>query len=301
MNIQRPFPMRSSSWQRFAARLLQDAKRMQATGDLMAVLGSYFFGGERHKFVFRFVSFTDYPVGGSNFKVLRHGIQTMKSRDFHCYDYGKSENLRRYGQATAPSYRRDYSLFDTPIHIIAGGRDFLVPAANLEEQFALINMIHPGLATMREFDKAGHLDFTLTLADEIISHVLDEIELGFQCPVEVGTPTKGSGSKLPKIAHAPNVEGLAAGGSPKGLPVVQQEEIFRLPPAISGDGELMRELEQIAETAKARAHRVQKEVRWRPAREQLILYPWLGSFSKLEAALDGFDQEAREMGLTGQS
>ena len=88
-------------------------------------------------------------------------------------------NESRYGASGPPSYRPDYWLLDVPVHFVAGGKDVLIPVANVEEQHALICLIHgPGASTLRTMDDAGHLDFTLTLSDELIRHVLQQLECG---------------------------------------------------------------------------------------------------------------------------
>jgi pimeloyl-ACP methyl ester carboxylesterase len=145
----RPFPMRSSTVQRVAARLLQDVSRFQATGDLLAMVSSSFFGGVSKDFVFRYVPLSQYPVGGTNNKVVVHGIQCMLAREFQAYDYNAAENQRRYGSTKPPSYRLDYGLYDIPIHFIAGGQDMLVPVENLEEQYLLLHALHPELISMK--------------------------------------------------------------------------------------------------------------------------------------------------------
>jgi len=86
----------------------------------MAVLGSLFFGGERSKFVFRYISFSEYPVGGTSHKILRHGIQNMRVKEFQPYDYGRKANRERYGADQPPNYRQDFGLLDVPVHFVAG-------------------------------------------------------------------------------------------------------------------------------------------------------------------------------------
>lgn len=329
---QGPFPARSSTFQRFAARLLQDAKRLPAVGDLMGVLGSYFFGGQRHRFVFSFVSFTEYPVGGTNFKVLRHGAQCALGSEFQPYDYAAGENQDRYHAPTPPSYRADYGLLDAPIHIVAGGRDFLVPPANLEEQYALFNMVRPGIATLREFTQAGHLDFTLTLADDIISHVLEELAATVPrvaaglppvppAPRDFSTLYAAAAAAATTAATVPD---RARGG---GATVQRDFGVREWGDAILAAPPIQHQLHRLATVACARAHSLPSNavvtapppppippaashlahappasrwavgVPWRPAAVAAVDYPWLAGFTKWEAAWQGMDAEARELGL----
>lgn len=357
-NGSRPFPMRSSLFQRFAARLLQDLKRHQATGDLMAIAGSLFFGGSKENFVFRYVSFTEYPVGGTNLKVLRHGIQNVAKRDFTAYDYGKEGNRQRYGQDEAPSYRSDYWLLDVPIHFVAGGRDLLVPVANVEEQYALINMVTPGLASLKEFDDAGHLDFTLTLADEIISHVLEQLDVDAEQPrrqptaamgphhtggmgaVGGGGAAGGSGagqgrsslhaSEVPPVLHeilAPQPDNGAASAVPSPSSTTAAAasvtagtgrtvggatgsgstgtrsgagpvDYWSPPRSVTSDPAVVRILEGYATQCVQRRAEFGGAVRsYDSSRLAVLRFPWLAGFSKLDVVLDGFDEEARDLGL----
>ena len=81
------------------------------------------------------------------------------------------------------------------MHFVAGGKDSLIPPTNLRKQNAWINEASPGISTLKvlcpstmqlsqfsnfgfhlqEFDVLGHMDFTLGVDDDVISHVLKEI------------------------------------------------------------------------------------------------------------------------------
>lgn len=169
-----PFPMRSSRVQLALAKLLQDLKRSPATVDFMASLAAIFFGGTAKRFAFQHVHFTDYPLGGSSVKVIRHGVQVMHAKDFHPFSFGTAGNWRRYGTALPPLYRDWYHLLDVPIHFVAGTRDVLIPPENIAIYNETINAAAPGTSSMAAFDM-GHLDFTLGLDDPPIAHVLRQI------------------------------------------------------------------------------------------------------------------------------
>lgn len=97
-----PFPLRSSRVQTAGARLLQDLKRSPATKDFMASVAAVLFGGERHRFPFQNVHFTDYPIGGSSTRVMQQGVQCMRAAKYLPFSYGERENWRRYGSAQPP-------------------------------------------------------------------------------------------------------------------------------------------------------------------------------------------------------
>lgn len=170
-----PFPMRSRWVQQVGAKLLQDLKRAPATSDLLHSLFSAFFGGTAATAPFRVMHFTDYPLGGSSLTVLRHGCQCLDAADFFSYDYGRRANLDRYGSERPPRYRDAYSLVDVPVHFIAGEQDALIPAENLLLQHTFINAAAPGLSSVKVFPNSGHLDFTLGMSDDVISHTLEQI------------------------------------------------------------------------------------------------------------------------------
>jgi pimeloyl-ACP methyl ester carboxylesterase len=321
-----PFPRQASSLQRLAARLVQDIKRTQATSDLLSAVGAVFFGGAMHDFVFRHVSLTEYPFGGTSCKVIREGVQNMQAGEFQPYDYGRDGNLSRYGSATPPSYRLDFGLFDVPMELVAGGNDQLIPLANIEETHALINLMRPGLATMTEFENFGHLDFTLSLDDGIITHVLRHLEPTAAELRAAGRPPGGdsrTGDEQPNPAAVPAVHhavllgrapaasagGTGAGSSGAAPPGGRggggggggEVHYFDAPPSAASPT-------QVAHSSLA--HDAFARVRdgyhgdwaaalpvWRPARECAAQYPWLNGFTKLDLVMDGLDAEAREMGL----
>lgn len=392
LRAERPFPMRSSRLQRLGAHLLQDLKQMAGVGDLMAVAASYFFGGERFNFSFRHVSFTDYPIGGTSHRVLRHGIQNVKARDFVPYNYGSRENRERYGAAQPPSIRDDFGLLadDGGVDIawIGGGLDLLVPPANLEEQHRLVLAIQrlarskratsntvadagqaadapvdddtgaggasasasasaeaaatgvPSwmqrggrVSSMLTFPRAGHLDFSLTISDAIISHILEEIDsAAAEAEDEADADSKercvgaaektcsdrvrgsaASAALRRRNGRTPANATTAAGTSPApaalAAGVSDHTPSFAPEADAAGDatGEssasigLDPDVRDIAHRAVDRLSEYYADGggsgRWRPARECALRHRWLFGLTKLDVALEALDAEAREMGL----
>lgn len=379
LRAERPFPMRSSRLQRLGAHLLQDLKQMAGVGDLMAVAASYFFGGERFNFSFRHVSFTDYPIGGTSHRILRHGIQNVKARDFVPYNYGSRENRERYGAAKPPSIRDDFGLLaddgGVDISWIGGGLDLLVPPANLEEQHRLVLAIQrlasqrqrsggfaaggagatsdgdhasasgsggestadeaaPAPApwmrrggsrsTMLTFPRAGHLDFSLTISDAIISHILEEIDststaATFAATAPLPAPGPASGPTAAAQTHPdatadtdfdpilglePDVRDIAhtavrrlaeyyADGGGSGVTAAVEPEVAGAARTGSGPGPGAGAGTATAAGGSGPA----APSRWRPARECALRHRWLFGLTKLDVALEALDAEAREMGL----
>jgi pimeloyl-ACP methyl ester carboxylesterase len=301
---EKPFPLQNSKLQRFVAQFMQDLKQYQGTTDLFSVIGSRFFGGPPSRFVFKHVSFCQYPIGGTSAKVIRMGAQNVFAGDFQCYDYGKKENRHRYGTDNPASYRHEYGLLDIPVHFVAGANDSLVPPEGIEEQVLLINMIHgcaakgatvPGkssangngkgaVASLREFTDAGHLDFTLTLHDDIIDHVLRHLFPDY-CERE----------------EKPRSEERGA--------TVDTEEgcILRNPRRLRKDSPRLERLRQLAAAATERVQRDEAVTAGSPptpyaasacsARRRALLHPILYGFTKLHVVLNALDEESKEMGL----
>lgn len=321
LKAERPFPMRSSFLQRLGSKILQDLKSLQGTGDLMAVIGSLFFGGERRNFVFNYVAVTDYPIGGTSQRVIRHGVQAIIARDFPVYDYGKKENKERYGSERAPSLREDYGLlFGLPIHIVAGGKDMLVPKQNLHETHALLNLIFDGSegsssarssarsssggggpsCTLTEFPSAGHLDLTLTRDDEIISHVLQEIDY----TATAAAPTTPAGGGTGSSSSLRADEGARTYGGP--------DDILGL--ASFAKRRLREYLVDAAATTATTADGDGKDGadgsdkithlsplqggRWIPAKEAARRHRWIMGLTNAEIVMEALDAEAVELGLT---
>jgi pimeloyl-ACP methyl ester carboxylesterase len=353
LGAERPFPMRSSFLQRLGSKILQDLKGLQGTGDLMAVIGSFLFGGERRNFVFRYVSVTDYPIGGTSQRVIRHGIQAIIARDFNAYDYGKKENIERYGSPRPPTFREDYGLlFGLPIHLVAGGKDILVPKANITETHCLINLIlgddhasaatsngagsetdrsvgstgstsarskkaHTPPCTLTEFPSAGHLDLTLTTDDEIISHVLQEIDYTAasdpsDSSAEAGEPS--AVSSLPSLSGHPasprhsadgvgtsyngpdDILGLAAFAKRRLKEYLQDafpDGLSSAPAAAASSAG-----SDSARTAVPATTNVSNlGGRWIPAREAAKRHRWIMGLTNAEIVLEALDAEAVELGL----
>lgn len=80
-------------------------------------------------------SFYDNFYKSTSLKSIKHFLQLFISKRFGMYDYGLSENWRRYGQAKAPSY--DLRKFRSDrIIMVRGSADFL---SSPEDQKRLIN------------------------------------------------------------------------------------------------------------------------------------------------------------------
>eukprot|EP01138_Halocafeteria_seosinensis_P013891 gb/GECG01014184.1/.p1 GENE.gb/GECG01014184.1/~~gb/GECG01014184.1/.p1 ORF type:complete len:1170 (+),score=113.19 gb/GECG01014184.1/:1-3510(+) len=256
-----PFPLRSSYLESGLAKLLQDLKRTQATSDALATLMSTFFGGTDQDMPFRHVHLTEYPLGGSSRRVFLQGIHCMQEKDYCPYDFGKEENVKRYGTTSTPSYREDYGLIDIPVHFVGGARDYLIPAENLMVQRDAINLIHPGRSSLRIFEEAGHLDFTLGLDDGIIDHVLKEIDTFPRRHADRSVTAVSEGEKsrrLDQLSSATTKEDVAA----------------------------------IVNFGMDKTHAVSQSS-WRSAKECSKDYPWLCSYTKLEEAFLGLDNIAQ--------
>lgn len=63
------------------------------------------------------------PTGGS-VKMLTHYLQEIHANgNFQQYDFGKTENMKRYGRSTPPSY--PVEKITVPVHLFYGKNDWL--------------------------------------------------------------------------------------------------------------------------------------------------------------------------------
>ena len=83
------------------------------------------------------------------------------------FDFGRRENLRRYGSRSPPAYAPAYARLDLHLHFVGGSDDRLVPGDDIHDMVAEINAAAPGTASAMVFAGLGHLDFTLGTNDEV--------------------------------------------------------------------------------------------------------------------------------------
>ncbi|CDW91490.1 ab-hydrolase associated lipase region family protein [Stylonychia lemnae] len=98
-----------------------------------------------------------YP-SGTSLKTLLHFKQLMNRREFRHFDYGKEENLKRYGQEDAPMIPLE-NIDDFPVALIAGTEDKL---ADIEDvRWLREQMAKQGSLIFYEEHKIGHLAFLI--------------------------------------------------------------------------------------------------------------------------------------------
>lgn len=323
-----PFPLRLSLVERLAAKLLQDLKRSQSTADILSAAGAAMFGGDMHRFVFRHIRMSEYPLGGTSRRVIRHGVQCVLSGDMVAYSYGRAGNLYRYGVHPPPNYRHDFGLFSVPMRFVSGGRDWLIPAADVAIHHASVSMVKPGLSAMHTVHSAGHLDFTLGLDDRLIAHTVRLIALQ---PTKLPPPAAGGGSRRPhQLRRRPSAQSSApdAGGAASGdtdsasdaevevtLPSADAKHMQPVATVAARKTHALADAFSSAHDALLAALRakvspgdsVAAATAWRRVREHLAalttayrpcsvmaqLYPWLRSLDKMQAAFARLDAEAQ--------
>lgn len=102
----------------------------------------------------------------ASYKTLLHLSQCQNK--FRKYDYGKIENLRRYGYEKPPAYKVDN--IKVPIILHYGGNDVLDAVKDVEEAVA---SYLPTIVGMNKIQKYGHLDFII--AEDIVELVYEQI------------------------------------------------------------------------------------------------------------------------------
>lgn len=69
----------------------------------------------------------EHMPAGASYRQLLHYMQIGFIGRFQKFDFGPEENQRLYGSIEPPEY--NYSNIQTPLHILYGTNDYLVPAA----------------------------------------------------------------------------------------------------------------------------------------------------------------------------
>jgi hypothetical protein len=175
----------------------------------------------------------------------------------------------------------------------------LVPKENLEEQHSLLSLIRPGISSMVEFPSAGHLDFTLTMSDDIIAHVLEQIDT--VVPAAESASARARGSADAGATHSPLHETGSVRADARTYPTEAEGEAGTsstrpLTNSMQGPPELL----HLAATARARLAEYEADgglQRWIPAREAARRHSWMFGLTKLDIAFEGLDAEARQMRL----
>ena len=108
--------------------------------------------------------------------IVRHGRQIVKAKAFVLYDYGsEAQNLKHYGRRKPPNVLEEYENIDTPIDLVTGKRDGVVPSANIYQLYQELEG-RGALVTYREFD-CGHLNFIHQPSEEFTDYLLSRLSL----------------------------------------------------------------------------------------------------------------------------
>ncbi len=67
--------------------------------------------------------YLSHTPAGTSVKNMAHWAQMVRKKQFCMFDFGKQENLKRYGQEKAPVYHLDQ--IRVPIALFSGGEDIL--------------------------------------------------------------------------------------------------------------------------------------------------------------------------------
>lgn len=102
----------------------------------------------------------------ASYKTLIHLAQCQTR--FRKYDYGKVENLKRYGQREPPAYKIEN--MKVPIIFHYGGNDVLDAVRDVEER-VVPNL--PSIVDLNKIPRYGHLDFIL--AEDVIELVYEKL------------------------------------------------------------------------------------------------------------------------------
>ena len=119
----------------------------------------------------KLVHYLSHFPSGTSTKTLQHFAQLNRKGEFIKFDYGKEENIKKYGQATPPVY--DIRLIkEIPICMLFGSDDHLSDQKDntwAKEILEKNNVLYK----FREYEKVGHLTYFIPKDDRHLVDTLD--------------------------------------------------------------------------------------------------------------------------------
>ncbi|XVF50634.1 hypothetical protein PTKIN_Ptkin04bG0117600 [Pterospermum kingtungense] len=154
-------------------KLVRDFHNYPALGGLVQTLLSYGFGGDSSNWVgvlgLPHYNMNDMP--GLSFRVTHHLAQIKRTGKFRMYDYGStSANMEVYGSLEPLDLGEHYSLIDIPVDLVAGRKDHIISASMVKKHYKL--MKDSGVEVSYNEFEYGHLDFTFSHREELLSYVM---------------------------------------------------------------------------------------------------------------------------------
>eukprot|EP00793_Prasinoderma_coloniale_P001919 PRCOL_00007282-RA len=150
------------------------AHELDAVGELLGVvIGNVVFGGDASDWSLA-ASKRDYLVArmpGISIQLLLQLQQSLRTGRFEMRDYGRAENLARYGSARPFDVGANYAaLRGLPVDILAGTRDALTPAAMVRRHYELL--LRAGVAASYQELDYGHLEFAIHVRDQFVGSLM---------------------------------------------------------------------------------------------------------------------------------
>ena len=109
---------------------------------------------------------------GSSFKCFVHYAQSLRTQTFREYDYGKTENLKRYGQNPPPNVPV-YNIKKMPIALFVGEADKL---ATVDDNAWLMGALGIGVKEDDNIPGEGHMTFLMGKDQSYLNEVLSLID-----------------------------------------------------------------------------------------------------------------------------
>lgn len=171
-------------------KLMEDIHSLPALSDFVDyIISKGFFGGDKSSW-HRSMRLPHYNLSegmpGTSYQILLHICQCWKWQSFVLYDHGPQGNYETYGTVKPLDVSAYYHLLDIPVHLVGGSKDGIVPAANTRLHYKVLRECGRDV-TYKEFNY-GHLDFTVSVKDELKVYILKLLQLG-------GDQVQGNGSK----------------------------------------------------------------------------------------------------------
>ena len=116
------------------------------------------------------------PAGSSTRPFVQYAQLHLLENEFRKFDFGKQENMVRYGTEVPPSY--DLSKISAPVALFVGDKDDLACPADVDYLVTqLPNVIHHEIV---DFQGWTHLDFSIGIdADKLIYQTIMNMMIAY--------------------------------------------------------------------------------------------------------------------------
>ena len=116
-----------------------------------------------------------YTPGGTSLKNIQHWLQVFKGKTLGMYDYGKEENLKRYGKSRPPVYDlKKFKHYKVKSTLYYSDSD---PFSNENDLKQITQFLHKDIVEVKKLINYNHLDFLWSkdAKDDIYVEILSKL------------------------------------------------------------------------------------------------------------------------------